>query len=687
MNKNNAVSPSDRLYNSRIIATYSKFLRKEYGSVDIDDILSYAGMESYQVEDEAYWFTQDQVDLFNERAVKVTGKDSIAREAGRFGLSPDSMGFVKNYILGCMSIGKAFDMVAQLTPKFVKSCTWKSMRLASNKVKIVVTPRPGTREKPYQCDNRVGYFEATGTLFRHKFPQIEHSRCVHKGDDCCEFVVTWREFRYEMWKKIRNIGGAVLFATVGLVSFVSPHSGLLAATISLAALLSFSVYVWNIERRELRDGIHNLSLSTEKVVSKMEMSIKNMDFARQVIAALSVETDREGMVSQITSIFEKELDYDRGMIFLANKEKTHLVFYGGFGYSEEYLPILKNMNPRLRAESTGVFTVCFRERRPFLINDVDEVAPKLSTRSVEFVRRMGARTFICVPIVSSNETLGVLALDNVITKRPLLQSDLDLLMRIAPEIGMAIQNAMAAEDKERQFHSILQVLASSIDARDPLTAGHSDRVTRFAVGIAREMGLSQATIEMIRVSALLHDYGKIGIADAILKKPGKLTNVEYDEIKTHAAKTKQILDKIEFQGIYGDVPDVASSHHEKFDGTGYPEGLKGTDIPLGARILAVADVFEAVTARRHYRSAMRLSDAFELLQRDRGKHFDPDVLDAFVRFYEREGQVLDASLDAIIQAQDQERFNGQERERPVNGASENHPKRDRVVIRMNPGRT
>jgi HD-GYP domain-containing protein (c-di-GMP phosphodiesterase class II) len=293
---------------------------------------------------------------------------------------------------------------------------------------------------------------------------------------------------------------------------------------------------------------------------------------------------------------------------------------------------------------------------------------------------------VCVPIVSSNETLGVLALDNVITKRPLIQSDLDLLMRIAPEIGMAIQNAMAAEDKERQFHSILQALASSIDARDPLTAGHSDRVTHFAVGVAEEMGLSPAVIEMIRVSALLHDYGKIGIADSILKKPGKLTDGEYDEIKTHAAKTRQILDKIEFRGVYKDVPNVASSHHEKFDGTGYPAGLKGTDIPLGARILAVADVFEALTARRHYRKPMHLSDAFEILQRDKGKHFDPEVVDAFFRFYEKEGKVLDAFLYVTDQPKGTDYANGQTQARTDDEVSERRHKGGGAVISLKTGR-
>jgi predicted hydrocarbon binding protein len=642
MEKDGTVSPTDRLYNSRIIATYIKFLKKEHSYVDIDDVLSYAGMETYQVEDESYWFTQEEVDRFNKRAVKLTGRQEIAREAGRFGLSADSIGFVKNYILGRVSIARAYEMVAQISPKFVKSCTYESARLGRNKFRVIVRPRPGVQEKPYQCQNRIGYFEAGSDLFHQKFPRVEHTKCVHRGDEYCEFMATWQESKYGMWKKARTFGGLFFLCIAGVLFFFQRHAGLIAMVASLAALFVTSAHLWRLERKELHDGIDNLSASTDEVVKKMETSIRNMDFARRVTVALSLERNKEGMMSQITSLFEKELDYDRGAIYLANEERTNLKFYGGFGYSDEQQRLINKMDARLRPDSTGIFTVSFRERMPFLINDMDEIAPKLSPRSLEFAKRMGSKSFMCVPIISSNDALGVLVVDNLITRRPLLQSDLDLLMSIAPEIGMAIQNVTTAEDKERQFHSILQALASSIDARDPLTAGHSARVTRLAVGIAKEMQLPHEAVEMIRVSALLHDYGKIGIADSILKKPGRLTESEYAEIKTHAVKTKQILDKIEFQGIYKEVPQIAASHHEKFDGTGYPAGLSRDRIPLGARILAVADVFEAITAKRHYRGPMPLDEALGVLNRDKGKHFDPAVLDAFIRYYEREGKQEDA---------------------------------------------
>ena len=648
MRKSGEVDPSERLYNSRILATYIKFLRKEYPNVDVADVLEYSGVETYQVEDEAYWCTQEQVDRFNERVENLTRKNDIAREAGRFGLSPDSIGVVKSYILGHISIGKAYEMVAQISPKMVKSCEYASERLAPNKVRIRTTPRPGVVEKLYQCQNRIGYLEAMSGLFKNKFPEIVHTKCVFSGDECCEYDITWREYRYEFWQKVRVSMILPLAAAALALFFVGPFWGVAGTSFAISVYHFASSRIWKIEKEEIRLANSNLSESTNVAMRQMEESRTNMDFARKVVVALSLERNWQGMMDQITSLFRKELDYDRGMIFLANKEKTHLVFYGSFGYTDEYLTILKDMNPSLRPDSTGVFTLCFKNRTPFLVNDIDDIAGKLSPRSLSFSRRIGTKAFICVPIVSSDVTLGILAVDNTMTKRPLLQSDLDLLMNVAPEIGMAFENVMIMEDKEHQFHSILKALASSIDARDPLTAGHSERVTRLAVGIAREMRLPYETVEMIRVAALLHDYGKIGIADNILKKPGKLTDEEYEEIKTHATKTKQILDKIEFQGIYREVPDIACAHHEKYDGSGYPKHIGYASIPLGARILAVADVFEAITAKRHYRGPMPLEEAFSLLERDRGRHFDPEILDAFFKYYHIEGKMEDAAHGHLI---------------------------------------
>ncbi|OHB83571.1 MAG: hypothetical protein A3J73_00695 [Planctomycetes bacterium RIFCSPHIGHO2_02_FULL_38_41] len=280
-----------------------------------------------------------------------------------------------------------------------------------------------------------------------------------------------------------------------------------------------------------------------------------------------------------------------------------------------------------------MFVVSFREQKPFLVNDINEIETTLSPYSLEFAKKLGAISFICCPIIYEGKSLGILAVDNIKTKKSLIQSDISLLMGVAPEIGISIHNCMLTETKERQFKSIIQVLATSIDARDPLTAGHSEKVTEYALGICCELGLPKEYQEIIRIASLLHDYGKIGIKDSILMKPGKLDAEERKEIETHAKQTKEILEQMHFEGIYKEIPDITGSHHEKINGSGYPKGLKGEEISLGAKIIAVADFFEAITSKRHYRDAMPLDIAFQLLNEEAGKSYDEKIVEAFINYY------------------------------------------------------
>jgi HD-GYP domain-containing protein (c-di-GMP phosphodiesterase class II) len=244
--------------------------------------------------------------------------------------------------------------------------------------------------------------------------------------------------------------------------------------------------------------------------------------------------------------------------------------------------------------------------------------------------------FICCPIVSDGATLGILAVDNLNSSRPLVETDLRLLKGVASVLGISIKNAQLIEARERQMNSLLRVLGASIDARDPLTKGHSENVTLYAMGICDELLVEREYKEAIRVAALLHDYGKIGVPDAVLKKPGTLTDDEKKIVRMHARKTKDILKQVDFEGVFADVPDIAGGHHERYDGNGYPDNLRGEEIPLGARIIAVADFFEAITAMRHYRAPMTEENAIILLRSKSGTHFDPTVVDAFLAFYQHQ---------------------------------------------------
>jgi HD-GYP domain-containing protein (c-di-GMP phosphodiesterase class II) len=644
------INKDDPLYNSRGIGVWLKLIEHKYGFVDVGQVLDHAEMKPYEVADPGHWFTQGQIDRFYEKAVELTGNPNIAIEAGRYAASSDALGAFKQNVLGMVHPAKAFTLIGKLVQNLARSSKYETRQLAGNKIEIKVTPNPGVIEKPYQCENRIGLLEAINMGLTHKLPRIEHTQCIHEGADSCKYLVSWVRTKADFLKTFRNISiPAVTF--VGLtLAIITPQMALplyLPLIIFLTITISY-IYLF-AANNELKTGLSVLSDSSDRLLKETQINYNNTLLTNEIGQIISKYTNIRDVMETVIGLFEKRLDYDRGFILLANADRSLLEFHAGFGYDRKKLDIIRKSAFHLnKPDSKGVFVVSFREQKPFLINDIEEISPNLSKRSLAFAHQMGSQSFICCPIICDGQSIGILAVDNLRSKRPLVKSDLSLLMGIASVIGISIRNADLMEGRQRQFSSILQVLAASIDARDPLTAGHSEKVTEYALGICEELNLSTNYREMIRVASLLHDYGKIGVPDSILKKPGRLTKEEYEAVKTHAQRTQSILEQINFEGIFSQVPEVAGSHHEKMDGSGYPNGLKGEEIPLGARIIAVADFFEAVTAKRHYRDPLPVSYAFRLLEKGREVHFDEKVVDAFIRYYEREALQIESADTAKI---------------------------------------
>lgn len=634
---------SQPLYNSRIIDTFIKLIKRRYSYVNIGELLRYAGMEPYEVADQGHWFTQVQVDLFYERLVKLTGNETIAREAGRYAASPEAIGVMRQYVLGLVNPAKVYEMIGKTTRNFTRSSAYESRILAPNKVEITVTPEPGICEKPFQCENRIGFMEAIANVFNNRLLRVEHPECLFRDGKVCRYIISWERPASASWKKIRNYCAFLLLALCAFPFFLSGWVSLFAVLPSVLCFILFvSLIAMGMEKKELSAGVDNLRESTDKLLEQINLNYNNALMTNEIGQAISKQMDIDAILGNVTNVLEKRLDYDRGMILLTDRDNTRLSYRTGFGYTEEQEGLLQKTSFHLdRPESRGIFVISFREQKPFLVNDFDEIKTDLSPHSLTFARKLGAQSFIVCPIVCDGESIGILAVDNIVTKKPLIQSHMSLLMGIATVIGISVRNAKLNEDREQQFKSTLQVLAASIDTRDNLTAGHSEKVTRYAVGICRELGLSRDYCEVVRVASLLHDYGKIGIPDAILKKEGRLTAEEYDRVKYHVAKTREILEQINFEGIYRQVPEIAGCHHEKIDGSGYPLGLKGNEIPFGAKIIAVADFFEAITARRHYRGPMPYALARKLLEERSGIHFERKVVNALLAFLEKNGHFQD----------------------------------------------
>lgn len=187
------------------------------------------------------------------------------------------------------------------------------------------------------------------------------------------------------------------------------------------------------------------------------------------------------------------------------------------------------------------------------------------------------------------------------------------------------------EHVQEVYIRVIRTLVSAIEAKDAYTSSHSENVAKYSVIIAKEMGLSQAQIELIEKAAYLHDIGKIGIYDSVLNKPGKLTDEEFELVRQHPLKAKEILEPLDFLEV---AIELIMQHHERYDGKGYPNGLKGEEISLGARIMGVADAYDAMVSGRQYRKrAFSNDDALIEIQRNKGTQFDPKVVEAFERCF------------------------------------------------------
>jgi len=266
-----------------------------------------------------------------------------------------------------------------------------------------------------------------------------------------------------------------------------------------------------------------------------------------------------------------------------------------------------------------------------IVNDVnkDERFAKKYDSATSFV----TKSIICVPLRTKEKIIGVIEVLNKIGFEGFDNGDLSLLQAIANQAAIAIENAKLYQNLKDLFFDTVESLASAIDAKDPYTHGHSRRVAKYAEMIAREMGYDNDFIEKIRLSALLHDIGKIGIDESILRKKGLLSLEERKEIEKHPVVGKKILDPL--SSLQDIIPGV-EEHHERFDGKGYPKGISGEGISMLGRIIAVADTLDAMTSDRPYRKGLSIESALEEIEKQKGKQFDPDVVSALLSLYKKE---------------------------------------------------
>ncbi|HVO65547.1 MAG TPA: PAS domain S-box protein [Syntrophales bacterium] len=445
------------LYNSRIIKSYVEYLKEHHPEVDITPILEYAEITAYQLEDGGHWFTQNQVDRFQEILDQEIRDPDIPRKAGRDAPFSKANSTIAQYALGFMTPTSAYKALERLSSFLSKAATLHVRSLESNKIEVNVKLKPGVIEKPYQCKSRLGYLESLSKLFTGKLADIDHPTCLHRGDEICHYIITWEAHPSFLRKLIFNYISLLSLILCLALYFVLPFIPWVLTVLSCLLLVTgASLYSLFAERRDQQTNLKIRGELAGSLLDKTNVHYNNAVLIQEIGQAISSILDINNLLKRVMVTMEKRLDFDRGMVMLANREKTRLIYGAGYGYDSEHEKYLTGTEFNLdHLPAKGpLVVVAFRQQIPLLVDDLANLEKDLSKEGQEFARRMGAKSFICVPIVFKEESIGVLLVDNVRSKKSLSQSDLSLLVGIANQLAVSINNAMSYQkirESEEKF--------------------------------------------------------------------------------------------------------------------------------------------------------------------------------------------------------------------------------------------
>lgn len=267
-------------------------------------------------------------------------------------------------------------------------------------------------------------------------------------------------------------------------------------------------------------------------------------------------------------------------------------------------------------------------RSGLLVHDVRRYP--LWASHIDDVTGYRTRTLMCVPLEVRHQVLGALQFVNKSRRRRFDSEDLQLATALARHAALAVANSLLFEETQRVHEGLIRSLITAVEAADPYTAGHSQRVSRYCAALADQLGLVREARRQAQWAGLLHDVGKLVVLPVILRKHGRLNARETEQVREHVLVGADMIARLDAGLALQPVADAVRHHHEWFDGTGYPAGLRGQAIPLLARIVAIADAYDAVTSDRPYRAAQAPADGMHEIQAGAGRQFDPDLAAAFI---------------------------------------------------------
>ncbi len=391
---------------------------------------------------------------------------------------------------------------------------------------------------------------------------------------------------------------------------------------SLEPLSAGSAAEQQDDRGEDDSGDPDSTVSEDEDQLELKRRRKAMEALYNVSLATSSLLDVDELLEYIVDLSLRVIGAKQGSIMLTDKHTNTMLIRTAVGIDPEIVE-----KARVKV-GEGISGWVAHTGEPLLIKDLERDKRFSRGSEEKYDTKYETQSLISCPLKVKDDIIGVININNKLTGESFDKYDLELLTILANYAAVAIETAQLHENINNHYVNIIGLATRALEAKDPYTLGHSERVTQYGVDIAERMQLPRDDIRIIRQAGILHDIGKIGISESILLKKGRLTDDEFEKIKRHPIIGSTIIEPM---NVLPGVRDAILYHHERFDGYGYPEGLKEEAIPLSARILCVADSFDAMTSTRPYRPALPSHVVIKELKKNKGKQFDPIALDVFLK--------------------------------------------------------
>lgn len=353
----------------------------------------------------------------------------------------------------------------------------------------------------------------------------------------------------------------------------------------------------------------------------LQKKVQQLNTLMEMSALVNSTLDSREIKKRAIEAATRLVDAETGSLLLVDQETGDLFFEVALGDKGDAVKEIR------LSRGQGIAGSVLESGQPLIIQDVQSDPRFFKTADEKSFFK--TKSMLSVPLMTKERAIGVL---EAINKNEGLfdEEDKDGLCALANQVAVAVENADLYQQLKETFYETAQALAETIEKRDPYTGGHTQRVMRYSVSMGELMGLSGKELEDLKLAAILHDIGKIGVRDDVLLKQAELDDDEVRRMNRHPEYGAEILRHV--SRLKDIVPGVRG-HHEKYDGSGYPDQLKGDDIPLIARIIAVADTFDAMTTDRPYRKGLAPETAFEVLNKQAWKQFDGKAVELLIRAY------------------------------------------------------